>query len=171
MHDKVIKYISCACSADIKDFSEIHKAAGIPFDEFRAYSNDNAVMLLSGLSYPVTRLNRMHEIVSANLIQKSTKKKPDSIKDHIVLDINGFKLGVVGAMGAELESSIKSSRIEDFEFSNDTNLLKDAITSCEDEGAKSTILVLHDDKDSTYTNTIQSSKLNFKGIFGGHSHS
>lgn len=72
---------------------------------------------------------------------KSTKKRPDSIKDHIVLDIDGFKLGVVGAMGAELESSIKSSRIEDFEFSNDTNLLKDAITSCEKEGAKSTILV------------------------------
>lgn len=87
------------------------------------------------------------------------------------MDIDGFKLGVVGAMGAELESSIKSSRIEDFEFSNDTTLLKDAITSCEEEGAKSTILVLHDDKDSTYTNTIQSSKLNFKGIFGGHSHS
>lgn len=112
-----------------------------------------------------------YPFLCANLIQKSTKKRPDSIKDHIVLDIDGFKLGVVGAMGAELESSIKSSRIEDFEFSNDTTLLKDAITSCEEEGAKSTILVLHDDKDSTYTNTIQSSKLNFKGIFGGHSHS
>lgn len=112
-----------------------------------------------------------YPFLCANLIQKSTRKRPDSIKDHIVLDINGFKLGVVGAMGAELESSIKSSRIEDFEFSNDTTLLKDAITSCEEEGAKSTILVLHDDKDSTYTNTIQSSKLNFKGIFGGHSHS
>ena len=112
-----------------------------------------------------------YTFLCANLIQKSTRKRPDSIKDHIVLDIDGFKLGVVGAMGAELESSIKSSRIEDFEFSNDTNLLKDAITSCEEEGAKSTILILHDDKDSTYTNTIQSSKLNFKGIFGGHSHS
>lgn len=112
-----------------------------------------------------------YPFLCANLIQKSTKKRPNSIKDHIVLDIDGFKLGVVGAMGAELESSIKSSRIEDFEFSNDTNLLNNAITSCEKEGAKSTILILHDDKDSTYTNTIQSSKLNFKGIFGGHSHS
>lgn len=83
MHDKVIKYISCACCADIKDFSEIHKVAGIPFDEFRAYSDDNAVMLLSGLSYPVTRLNRMHEIVSANKdsIINSTNIKSVQLED------------------------------------------------------------------------------------------
>lgn len=65
-HDKAVKYISCACSAGIKDFSDIKKAAGNPFDEFRAYSDDEAVLLLSGLSFPLTRINTIHELIIAN---------------------------------------------------------------------------------------------------------
>lgn len=107
----------------------------------------------------------------ANLIEDSTNKRPEKIKDHVTLTIDdSFKLGVVGAIGANLESSIKSSMIEGYSFSDNLDLLKTAIDECKNEGADSVILLLHDDMDSSYTNSIQASSLDFQGIFGGHSH-
>lgn len=106
----------------------------------------------------------------ANLIDTTTKSRPSSINDHIVLNIDGYKLGVVGAIGSELESSIKTSALGNHEFSNDISLIRTAVNSCKSEGANATILLLHDDVDSTFTNSIQSSGLDILGIFGGHSH-
>lgn len=109
--------------------------------------------------------------LSANLIDETTGRRPDGIQSHVTLNINGsFKLGVVGAIGASLESSIKASMIKGYSFSEDLNLLKEAIDECKREGATSVILLLHDDENSDYTNAIQKSSLDFKGIFGAHSH-
>lgn len=107
----------------------------------------------------------------ANLIDKSTKSRPEEIKDHVVLDLGGYKLGVVGAIGATLEGSIKASALGNYEFSDNLLLLSIALEACKKEGAQSTILLLHADMDDAYTNSIQKSGYDFLGIFGGHSHS
>lgn len=106
----------------------------------------------------------------ANLIDTTTKQRPSQIKDHVVLDINGYKLGIIGAIGSEQETSIKASALGNHEFSSDLNLLKTAAASCRSEGARANILLLHDGIDETYTNSIQTSGLDVVGIFGGHTH-
>lgn len=106
----------------------------------------------------------------ANLVYEGTKQRVSWIKDHVILEIEGHKLGIVGAIGADLESDIKISALEGYEFSDSINLLESSYYDCLDEGAEAVILSLHDDQDSDYTNRIQRSNIDFLGIFGGHSH-
>ncbi len=65
--DKRIKYITGAFDESVTNFIDLQKTVGIPVDIFRAYSGkDKAHLLLSGLSYPKTRLDVIHEYVSEN---------------------------------------------------------------------------------------------------------
>lgn len=108
----------------------------------------------------------------ANLIDKSTGNRPDGIYDHLLVEYNNYKVGIVGVIGSELESSIKESMLENYYFSSEQSLLNSAYQACIKEGANVVILSVHDDKDSTYVNSIQNYNYGkFIGIFGGHSHS
>lgn len=61
--DKRIKYITGALDESVTDFSDLQKTVGIPVDIFRAYSGkDKAHLMLSGLSYPKTRLDSYSRI-------------------------------------------------------------------------------------------------------------
>ena len=107
----------------------------------------------------------------ANLIEDATDSRPEGVEDHVTLDVNGFRLGVVGAIGASLESSIKASMIEGFSFSNDLTYIQSAADECRKEGAQSVVLLIHDDEYSDYVEAIRSdSSLGISAIFGGHSH-
>lgn len=109
-------------------------------------------------------------ILCANLVKEGTKERPEWIQDHVVFEVEGHKIGIVGAIGADLESDIKTSALEGYEFTNSISILQDSYDSCIEEGAEVVLLSLHDDKDSSYTNNIQSRNIGFLGIFGGHSH-
>ena len=65
-HDKTIKYLVCACDESVSDMQEIITAAGEPFDIFRAYTQKEAILLMSGLSYPMTRLEAINERIQSN---------------------------------------------------------------------------------------------------------
>lgn len=106
----------------------------------------------------------------ANLVEEESGKRPSWIKDHVVLEAEGHKIGIVGAIGAALEGDIKASALEGYEFSSDLDILSESYTACVQEGAEVVLLSLHDDQDSGYTNSIQESDIGFMGIFGGHSH-
>jgi hypothetical protein len=62
--DRVIKYITLA-GPDGISFTELEKAVGTPIDTFRTYS-ESTLCLLSGLSYPQTRLEIVHKKVIDN---------------------------------------------------------------------------------------------------------
>lgn len=106
----------------------------------------------------------------ANLIDLSTGERASFVQSHALLESEGYKIGVVGAIGASLESSILDSAIAGYEFSSSLSLLQEAYDDCVAEGADVVVLSLHDDEDSSYTNSIQRSSIGFAGIFGGHSH-
>lgn len=108
----------------------------------------------------------------ANLIDKSTGKRPDGIYDHLLVEYNNYKVGIVGVIGSELESSIKESMLENYYFSSEQSLVNSAYNACINEGANVVVLSVHDDQDSTYVNALQTYQHDkFIGIFGGHSHS
>lgn len=105
----------------------------------------------------------------ANLLD-SNNKQADFVTDHVTIEKGNYKVGIVGAIGANLESSIKASALENYSFSSNLTYLKNAYDKCIKEGADIVLLSLHDDEDSTYTNSIQNSSIPFAGILGGHSH-
>lgn len=108
--------------------------------------------------------------LGANVIDKSTGKRAEGIQDHAVLAVGGNKIGMVGAIGAGLEGTIKDEYIQPYDLSSDLSLLQNAYQACIDEGAELVFLSVHDDEDSDYVNAIQASSIPFVGIFGGHSH-
>lgn len=65
-HDKVIKYLVCACDESVLNMKEITTVTGEPFDIFRAYTQKEAILLMSGLSYPMTRLETINERIQSN---------------------------------------------------------------------------------------------------------
>ena len=109
-------------------------------------------------------------ILCANLVEEETGQRPSWIQDHVTLEVEGHRLGVVGAIGANLESDIKASKLDGYSFTNSRSVLQASYQACVDEGAEMVLLLLHDDEDSGYTNFIQSSGIGFSAIFGGHSH-
>lgn len=64
--DKVVKYITYAAHESLADITDITTATGEPWDSFRAYTPKESVILLSGLSYPVDRLDKLQAQVNDN---------------------------------------------------------------------------------------------------------
>ena len=53
--DEIIKYIALSMSSEI-DTAALCKATGRPLDIFRGYNNESTICILSGLSFPYSRL-------------------------------------------------------------------------------------------------------------------
>ena len=64
--DKVIKYITISANESLANMQDITTVYGEPWDVFRAYSPKESIMLMSGLSYPVNRLDKIHHKVEDN---------------------------------------------------------------------------------------------------------
>jgi cell division GTPase FtsZ len=64
--DKVIKYITVAAYESLTNMQDITKVYGEPWDIFRAYTSRESIMFISGLSYPVDRLDKIHHKVEDN---------------------------------------------------------------------------------------------------------
>lgn len=78
--DRVIKYITLSGPENI-NFIELEKAVGTPIDTFRTYTDQSTICLLSGLSYPQTRLEIVHkkvidnkDVIKKNLITPAQQK-------------------------------------------------------------------------------------------------
>jgi cell division GTPase FtsZ len=54
-NDRVIKYITLSSIEDLND-TELEKVVGITVDTFQTYNDEMTICMLSGLSYPKTRL-------------------------------------------------------------------------------------------------------------------
>lgn len=65
-NDKVIKYIGISQSTDYDIISALTSELGQPLDYFIGYDDDETVVLLNGLSLPITRLNEIKEKVIQN---------------------------------------------------------------------------------------------------------
>ncbi len=93
-------------------------------------------------------------------------------KPSTIIEKSGVKIGLIGAIGASLESSISTSYLEGYTFSDSQTLIQNEIDYLNEEGCDIITVLLHDESDSTYTtqvaNTMNSNNLH--SIFGGHSH-
>lgn len=110
-------------------------------------------------------------LLCANLLDE-TGKKATWVDDYTIVDCgSNYKVGIVGLMD-QLESSIKTDRLEGYTFSSNLTYVYKAVSDCKKAGADVVILSIHGDENATYVNRIQSlNDLDVIGIFGGHSHS
>lgn len=80
--DKV-KYMALAADDSINSFEELHKAVGVPYDEFRTYTDNDCIIMLAGLNYPLSRLDEIHSDVLSgkDIIINNTTISRQELKD------------------------------------------------------------------------------------------
>lgn len=69
--DRAVKYIAASLSGNV-DMSDLEKAVGTPIDNFQTFNSDKTICCISGLTYPLARLESVYKKVSEN---KETIKK------------------------------------------------------------------------------------------------
>lgn len=63
--DRVVKYIAMSGAGDTKA-EDVEKAVGVPLDIFQTYNDRDSVCCITGLSYPLTRLEVIYQKVEEN---------------------------------------------------------------------------------------------------------
>ncbi|AUD65549.1 hypothetical protein BK011_07525 [Tenericutes bacterium MZ-XQ] len=111
-----------------------------------------------------------YPLLAANLFYKDTETRPDFIDAYAIIEKGDLKIGVIGTIGAGLESSIAKSRVEDYEFQNPTYWTEYYTDVLIDEYQVDAVFAINHGNDNYYNMTV-STNGNINGIFNGHSHS
>lgn len=87
--DRTVKYITAALAGNV-NMEDLEKAVGTPVDTFRAYSGEESVCCVCGMTYPKMRLEEMYNKVAENkdTIRKNLKATQETAmqKDINFLD-------------------------------------------------------------------------------------
>lgn len=63
--DRTVKYITAALAGNVS-MEDLEKAVGTPVDTFRAYSGEESICCVCGMTYPKTHLEEMYNKVAQN---------------------------------------------------------------------------------------------------------
>ncbi len=87
--DRAVKYITASLAGNVK-MSDLEKAFGIPIDTFQTFNDTESICCISGLTYPLSRLETIYKKVDENkdLIKKNlaVTRETDLKKDVNFLD-------------------------------------------------------------------------------------
>lgn len=64
-NDGIVKYIAISAYGEL-EITDIEKVVGKPLDTFQTYNEDGTLCMISGLSYPKTRLDSIYQIIKDN---------------------------------------------------------------------------------------------------------
>lgn len=111
-------------------------------------------------------------LLGINVREKATNQIPENIKPYTMVEKNGLKVGVIGAIGENLESSIANKFIKDYEFIESLMLIKEASKQLRLQGADFVVLVTHD-YDISLNNAVAQlvGEEKVDAIFNAHTHS
>lgn len=111
--------------------------------------------------------------LGVNIIEKATREVADFVDDSLLFDRGGVKIGVIGAIGSDLERTIQTSLIEGLEFDKITNYVKQEASELREKGADIVVLASHDtwltDAGSSEKDPLFNDKV-VDAIFTGHQH-
>lgn len=110
--------------------------------------------------------------LGANIIDKRTGERVDWLDAYTVVDVGNAKVGIIGLIGYELESSILSTRVEDYDFVYPVSIVRDCAKELRTElGCDQVIVSIHDyDEALNQTLASLSGVYAIDGILCGHSH-
>ena len=110
--------------------------------------------------------------LGCNIIEKSTSTLPENVKAYQIVEEKGLKIGIIGYMGQGLESSIATTMIENYYFSDPIAAIKKY--SLELRTEKDCDIVIVSGHDGSTLINKQISKLSgderIDAIVNGHTH-
>ena len=100
-----------------------------------------------------------------NILNKETRELADFVAESTVIERGDYKIGIIGAIGSELESSILYSCVKDYDFVDETPLINaEAARLRAEEHCDIVVLIEHEGLDKiTLPEGVDA-------IFGGHAH-
>ena len=107
-------------------------------------------------------------LLCANIVDPD-QQRPDWIEAYTLVSVGELDVGFIGVIGPDLEEDIKVGMLEDYSFSDDTDLVMEAYQDCLAAGADTVFLIAHEDAYSYYLNEL-CSLMDFAGVFCGHTH-
>lgn len=110
--------------------------------------------------------------LGTNIVNKDTDTRLENVLPYEIFERNGMKIGVIGAMGYGLESSIATSKIRDYQFNDPvTHIASDAHILRTQYNVDIVLAVVHSGDNQTnqrLANLTGTSKVDM--IFNGHTH-
>ena len=109
-------------------------------------------------------------------IKNPNGKHTNELSDNsTIIEKAGLKIGVIGAIGSEQESSIATNSLSGYSFSEDLNYIDTEITNLQSKNCDLIVLSVHDscNESSNYVTSIGNrfDTTQIQGIFGAHTHS
>lgn len=113
-------------------------------------------------------------IICCNIYDKKTNKPVDWCQPYTIVERSGIKVGIIGAMGYGLESSIAQNRIAPFEFMEPVALIQKYTKYLrENKDCDIVVLTIHDNTSGIINHTLAdlSGVYQLDAVFNGHTHS
>ena len=103
-------------------------------------------------------------LLGINILDKETNQRAAFADASIMIERSGIQIGIIGTIGASLESTILTSAVAPYDFVPYTNLVKDESQRLKNLGADLIVLLNHD-------GTVESGVMPYvDAIFNGHTH-
>jgi 2',3'-cyclic-nucleotide 2'-phosphodiesterase (5'-nucleotidase family) len=103
-------------------------------------------------------------LLGINILDKETNQRAAFADASIMIERSGIQIGIIGTIGATLESTILTSAVAPYDFVPYTNLVKDESQRLKNLGADLIVLLNHD-------GTVESGVMPYvDAVFNGHTH-
>jgi 2',3'-cyclic-nucleotide 2'-phosphodiesterase/3'-nucleotidase len=103
-------------------------------------------------------------LLGINIMDKATNQRAAFADASIMIERSGIQIGIIGTIGASLESTILTSAVAPYEFLPYTNLVKNESQRLKTLGADLIVLLNHD-------GTVESGVMPYvDAVFNGHTH-
>ncbi len=134
---------------------------------------DWGIETIKNYNNKTTEVKSEFPIICCNIYEKATNKPVDWCEPFTIVEKSGVKIGIIGAIGSTLESSIATSMVAPYDFVDPLPLIKEYTKKLRTElGCELVVLSMHDN-----TESINQTIADFTGdyqvdaVFNGHTHS
>jgi len=113
-----------------------------------------------------------HDFLAANIVYEGTDTIPEGIEPYAMYERSGLNIGIIGAIGYGLESSILAPMVEDCEFKDPVPIAEEKAEYLRSEkGADIVLLLTHAGPDDLNTRvSFFEEEARIDAIFNGHTH-
>lgn len=110
--------------------------------------------------------------LGANIYDKKTNERVSWLDPYTVVEINGLKLGIIGIIGYNLESSILYDNVKDYDFVYPLEIIKQYAKELRTELECDAVIVSNHDYDVELNQKIAklTGDMRIDGILCGHTH-
>jgi len=109
-------------------------------------------------------------LMGANIREKSTGKQADIATPYIIKEVNNIKVGIIGLSSTDTPTSTFPDYVEDFDFINCADAVREYFPKVKEEGAELVIIVGHFGEPEMEELVPVAKELGIPIIGGGHSH-